>query len=259
VLYGHLPTQVRLVAAEQCDVSGLQQFLEDRQNVLQQVRMHLQRAQARMKRQADQGRTERSFLVGDQVFLKLQPYCQSSITERQNQKLSFRFFGPYTISRQINPMAYELALPAGSSIHPVFHVSQLKAVIESRILVSLVLPDLSHNLQVSVAVLDTRLRRQAGKVQNQLLIQWSGWHPTLATWEEESDIKQDFLFALAWGQDGVSGGENVSVPVVSQSQANEDASFRVGERREVEAGARADRLRRIQRVTWPNVRVTPLV
>jgi hypothetical protein len=50
VLYGHLPTQVGLVAAEQCEVPDLQQFLEDRQNVLQQVRMHLQRAQARMKR-----------------------------------------------------------------------------------------------------------------------------------------------------------------------------------------------------------------
>jgi hypothetical protein len=42
VLYGHLPTQVGLVAAEQCEVPDLQQFLDDRQNVLRQVRMHLQ-------------------------------------------------------------------------------------------------------------------------------------------------------------------------------------------------------------------------
>jgi ribosomal protein L21E len=52
--------------------------------MLQQVRMHLQHAQERMKRQADQGRTERQFAVGDSVFLKLQPYCQSSVTERLN-------------------------------------------------------------------------------------------------------------------------------------------------------------------------------
>jgi hypothetical protein len=212
--------------------------------------MHLQRAQARMKRQADQGRTERSFSVGDQVFLKLQPYCQSSITERQNQKLSFRFFGPYAIKRQINHVAYELALLAGSSIHPVFHVSQLKAVIRSRIPVSPVLPDLSHNLQVPVVVLDTRLRRQAGKVQNQLLIQWSGWHPTLATWEGESDIKRHFPFAPAWGQAGVSGGENVSVP------ADGDASASAGERWGMEPGVRVDGPRRSQRVTQPNVRLS---
>jgi hypothetical protein len=152
-------------------------------------------------------------------------------------------------------VAYELVLPAGSSIHPVFHVSQLKAVIGSRIPVSPVLPDLSHNLQVPVAVLDTRLRRQARKVQNQLLIQWSGWHPTLAIWEEESDIKRCFPFAPAWGQAGVSGGENVSVPVVKQSQADEDASVSAGGRREAKTGARADGLRRSQRVTRPNVRL----
>jgi hypothetical protein len=31
-------------------------------------------AQNRMKQQADQGRSERQFAEGDQVFLRLQPY-----------------------------------------------------------------------------------------------------------------------------------------------------------------------------------------
>jgi hypothetical protein len=52
-------------------VPDLQQYLEDRQHMQQQVRMHLQRAQERMKKQADRGRTERQFSVGDS-FLKLQ-------------------------------------------------------------------------------------------------------------------------------------------------------------------------------------------
>jgi hypothetical protein len=38
------------------------------------IHQHLLRAQDRMKRQADKGRSERVFLVGDKVFLKLQPY-----------------------------------------------------------------------------------------------------------------------------------------------------------------------------------------
>lgn len=54
-----------------------------------------------MKRQADKQRSEREFSVGDQVYLKLQPYVQSSITARSNQKLSFRFFGPYVILERI--------------------------------------------------------------------------------------------------------------------------------------------------------------
>jgi ribosomal protein L21E len=37
------------------------------------IRQHLLRAQDRMKRQDDMGRSERVFSVGDRVFLKLQP------------------------------------------------------------------------------------------------------------------------------------------------------------------------------------------
>ena len=36
-------------------------------------------AQNRMKQQADQGRSERQFFEGDKVFLRLQPYKQTSL------------------------------------------------------------------------------------------------------------------------------------------------------------------------------------
>lgn len=91
VLYGHTPTQLGLLPTDRCTVLDLQQYLEDRQHMQQQVRMHLQCAQERMKKQADRGRTERQFSVGDKVFLKLQPYCQSSVTERLNQKIVVSF------------------------------------------------------------------------------------------------------------------------------------------------------------------------
>jgi ribosomal protein L21E len=61
------------------------------------VKQHLHRAQDRMKQQADKGRSKRQFKVGDMVFLKLQPYVQSSLAPRSNQKLAFKFFGPYKV------------------------------------------------------------------------------------------------------------------------------------------------------------------
>jgi hypothetical protein len=61
--------------------------------------MNLNRAQNRIKLQADKNITDREFHVGDQVLLKLQPYAQSSLVNRQYPKLSYKYFekpsGPF--------------------------------------------------------------------------------------------------------------------------------------------------------------------
>jgi hypothetical protein len=93
-----------------------------------------------MKQQADKSRSERSFSVGDEVFLKLQPYVQSSLAPRSNQKLSFKFFGPYKILAKVGEVAYKLDLPSTSSVDPVFHVSQLKKAISGGVEVIPVVP-----------------------------------------------------------------------------------------------------------------------
>lgn len=91
---------------------------------MQELLQHnLHYAKQQMKLQADKKRTERTFTPGEEVFIKLQPYVQSSVARRNNHKLSFKYFGPYKINRSINPVAYEVTLPADSKIHPVFHVS----------------------------------------------------------------------------------------------------------------------------------------
>lgn len=79
-----------------------------------------------MKHQADKNRQERTFAVGDWVYVKLQPHIQQSVTHRTSQKLSYKYFGPYLILQTIGKVAYKLQLPATSQIHPVLHVSQLK-------------------------------------------------------------------------------------------------------------------------------------
>ena len=95
-------------------------------------------AHNRMKQQADQHRSERSFEVGDWVFLRLQ---QMSFKQaKKDNKLSPKYYGPYKVLQKIGTMAYKLKLPASSRVHPVFHVSCLKKVIGDNIPIQTIFP-----------------------------------------------------------------------------------------------------------------------
>jgi hypothetical protein len=232
VLYGHAPSHFGLDTADQCTLMNLKSLMHTRQEMLQQVKMHLLRAQQRMKRQADKGRSERTFDVGAQVYLKLQLYCQTSVAKRKSHKLAFRFFDPFRIVKKINPVAYQLALPANSAIHLVFHVSQLKPAIGANTPVSSVIPDLSQAVQIPEEVLDSRLTRRGNKVIPQLLVRWSGWPALLATWEDELKIRMQFPSAPAWGQANCKGGGYVSNLAGEDEAQKEDArSGAIAERR----------------------------
>ena len=63
------------------------------------------------------------------VFLRLQPYRQSSLKRSRAEKLKPRFYGSYRVIKKVGEVAYELELPEGSKIHNIFHVSCLKKAV----------------------------------------------------------------------------------------------------------------------------------
>ena len=129
VLYGHAPRHFGIDVIESCAIPDLKQWLLQREQMVGLVRQHLLRQQQRMKAQADKHRSERQFEVGEFVYLKLQPYIQTSVAVQGNRKLAFRFYGPYQILEKVGKVAYRLQLPVSSQIHPVIHVSQLKKAV----------------------------------------------------------------------------------------------------------------------------------
>jgi hypothetical protein len=93
------------------------------------------------------------------VFLRLQPYKQTSLKVKHCQKLVPKFYGPYTMLKHVGQVAYQLALPIHSKLHPFFHVSCLKKVIGAKCQIQTNLPDLAKEGSIWLqpkAVLDQR-------------------------------------------------------------------------------------------------------
>jgi hypothetical protein len=96
-MYGRLSKHFGIASQESVSRAGMADWLMERKVMTSLIRQHLGCATARMKTQADKGRSKRVFQVGDMVFLKLQPYVQLSLAPQANQKLAFKFFGPFKV------------------------------------------------------------------------------------------------------------------------------------------------------------------
>jgi hypothetical protein len=131
-------------------VPGAKDWMGESRRILQSTKENLQAAQNQQKVYANQHRVDHSFEVGDLVFLRLQPYRQSSLKRSGAEKLKPKFYGPYRVIRQIGEVEYELELPEGSKSHNVFHVSFLKKAVGQQISTSQELPPLDEEGQLEL-------------------------------------------------------------------------------------------------------------
>jgi hypothetical protein len=213
-LYGQEPRHWGISSASACNNSSVSDWLNERKSMQQLLQSNLNYARQQMKKQADKKRTDRSFTVADHVFIKLQPYAQSSTASRSNNKLAFKYFGPYSIKRIINPTAFEVALPPESKIHPVFHVSQLRKALLPGTPSSLSLPTPTDDIAVPVKIQAEKWTRTPSGRRARVQVQWSSTATRDITWEDKLELEHRFPAAPAWGQAATQGGGDVSNPVL---------------------------------------------
>lgn len=214
-LYGKEPRQWGITPQATCTAPLLDDWLKERKQMQELLQHNLNHAKQQMKKQADKSRTPRTFKPGEEVFIKLQPYVQSSVARRANHKLAFKYFGPYSIIREINPVAYEVELPPDARIHPIFHVSQLRKVLRPGTQASSVPPVITDVPATPVKIIAQRWRRGSNGRRAQVQVQWSDPAAGDITWEDEQDLRRRFPEALAWGQASCQGEGDVSTPNTS--------------------------------------------
>ena len=150
------------------------------------MRLQLQTAQESYKASADKFRNEApTFKIGDKVWL----LRWNIKTKRPCYKLDYRRLGPFVIQKQINPVAYQLQLPAAMKVHPVFHVSLLEPYRESAFPGRVQDPPPSikienHEEYEVDKVLDSWRRR--GKLE--YFVHWSGYDINERTWEDAENL-----------------------------------------------------------------------
>jgi len=193
-LYGYKPPSITSYLRQNSKVQAVEHHIEHQQQVLQILKDNLVFAQNRMKQQADQHRNERSFDVGNWVFLWLQPYKQMSLKQaKKDNKLSPKYYGLYMVLQKIGTMAYKLELPAASQLHPDFHVSCLNKVIGDKLPVQTILLELDEEGKIILepeVVTETRTRQLRNRSISEYLIRWKNLSVEDSTWEDENFIQR---------------------------------------------------------------------
>lgn len=80
-VYGYSPPKLLTYILGTIQNQAVEETLKSRDQILQLLKANLQDAQARMKRNADLNCIQRSFEIGDWVYLRLQPYKQQSVVQ----------------------------------------------------------------------------------------------------------------------------------------------------------------------------------
>lgn len=146
-----------------------------------------------MKQQADRHRREVHFEVGEKVYMKLRPYRKKTLAQRRNEKLSPRYYEPYEIESRIDDVTYHLKLPPYTSIHPVFHVSQLKKAIGDSTPATLTLPPTwPKDKEASLEPAHLEGVRMNHQGEKELLITWKDLPEHDSTWELYESVRTQF-------------------------------------------------------------------
>ncbi|KAD3069213.1 hypothetical protein E3N88_37093 [Mikania micrantha] len=153
-------------------------------------------ARDRQKSYVDKRRKPLEFQVGDRVLLKVSPW-KGVIRFGKRGKLNPRYIGPFEITKRIGPVAYELNLPVElSSVHNVFHISNLKKCLSDETLVvpleEIQIDEQLNFVEEPVEIMDRETKKLKLSKIPIVKVRWNSRRGPEFTWEREDQMKQKY-------------------------------------------------------------------